>query len=98
MRIIFLVLVTLSLASCGARGTIGKACNGSDRSAANPRLCNCIQRVANQTLSASDQRRAAPFFAEPDKAQETRARDDRSSEAFWKRYKAFASAARRTCG
>ncbi|PIE11846.1 MAG: arginine transporter [Rhodobacterales bacterium] len=97
MRILLLTLSLAVLASCGARGTIGKACSGSDRSAANPRLCNCIQSVANRTLSRADQRRAAPFFEDPDKAQEMRARDDAGSEAFWRRYKDFAEAAERSC-
>lgn len=97
MRVIAPFMIVTLLASCGASGPIGKACSGSSRSAANARLCACIQKAADSSLSRADQRRAAPFFEDPDKAQETRARDDSASEAFWRRYKRFASAAERRC-
>lgn len=100
MRPIAALLILTTLAACGgsARGPIGAACSASSRSAASPALCRCIQQVASQSLSRADQSRAAPFFADPDQAQATRTRDDRASEAFWRRYKAFASAAEARCG
>ncbi|GGL50986.1 hypothetical protein GCM10011392_01410 [Wenxinia marina] len=88
------------LGSCGggtASGEIGQACMAGGRSAANPRLCGCIQSVANQTLSRADQRRAARFFDDPDEAQETRTRDDSATEAFWRRYRDFANRAESAC-
>ena len=93
-------LAFVVLGTCGARvsGEIGQACMAGGRSAANPALCGCIQQVANQTLSRSDQARAASFFEDPDLAQETRTRDDARSEAFWDRYRAFSTAAERSCG
>lgn len=101
MRNIALIMALTALASCGggrATGPIGSACSASDRSAANARLCSCIQRVASDKLSLSDQRRAAPFFTDPDRAQETRARTDSASDAFWRRYKSFADSAAARCG
>lgn len=101
MRIIVPVLALAALASCGgssATGPIGSACSASSRSAANARLCSCVQRVASDKLSLADQRRAAPFFTNPDKAQETKARTDSASDAFWRRYKSFASSAAARCG
>jgi len=89
------------LAACGGNrvtGEIGKACIKADRKAASSRLCSCVQRAADQTLTGSDQRRAAVFFDEPHKAQETRQSDNRSSERFWKRYKKFSTTAKRMCG
>ena len=99
MRILMLALCVAALASCGPRvtGEIGKACLASDRSAANPRLCNCVQAAANRHLNGRDQELAATFFANPDIAQEIRARDDRASEAFWQRYKDFSETAERSC-
>jgi len=93
-------ITILALASCGPRasGDIGRACAASDRPAASSALCSCIQTVANQSLSASDQQRAARFFADPDLAQSTRQADGASNEAFWDRYTAFAERARLTCG
>lgn len=82
----------------GVSGEIGRACMAGGRDAANPQLCSCVQGVANQSLSARDQRRAARFFTDPDKAQETRTSDRSRDEAFWDRYRAFASRAEAICG
>lgn len=98
---VLMILALTGLAACsggrGVSGPVGSACLGGGRGAATPVLCSCVQGVADQTLSASDQRRAATFFDDPDKAQETRAADDSASEAFWARYRAFADAAERVC-
>jgi len=85
---------------CGGRvsGDIGRACMSGGRNAASPQLCSCIQGVANQSLSGSDQRRAAQFFENPDVAQQTRASDRGGDEAFWLRYRAFADRAAAICG
>jgi len=102
MHKLLMVGVCLTLVGCGGggrvSGEIGQACIAADRNAATPALCSCIQRVASQSLSSSDQRRAARFFADPDLAQSTRQADGRANEAFWDRYTAFADTARRSCG
>lgn len=101
MRKPMTVLSLTLLTACGAGGVtgpIGNACMDADRSAANPALCSCVQSVADQTLSGSEQRRAAGFFEDPDKAQAARTSDNASTEAFWDRYRAFSDAARRSCG
>lgn len=99
MRLTGVTLILIALAACGPRvtGEVGKACISADRSAANPRLCSCVQQAANQTLNGSDQIRAATFFADPQLAQDTRQSDNRSAERFWDRYKVFADTARRLC-
>ncbi|MEX0349100.1 MAG: hypothetical protein AB3N15_06705 [Paracoccaceae bacterium] len=79
-------------------GAISKACRASDRPAANTRLCNCIQRVANQSLSASERRKVAKWFSDPHEAQEIRMSDKRSDERLWRRYKAFGARAQNNCG
>ncbi len=88
-----------ALGGCGGgvSGEIGRACMTGGRDAASPRLCSCIQGVANQSLSVADQRRAARFFADPDRAQATRVSDSSGDEAFWQRYRAFASRAEAIC-
>ena len=97
----FAVLGTvLALAGCGGggvSGTIGQACMEGGRSAANPRVCGCIQGVADQTLSRGEQSRVAAWFSEPDQAQAWRVRDDAGSEAFWRRYRSFADQSERLC-
>jgi hypothetical protein len=101
MRRAFVTLSLLAVtAACSAavNGELAKACVAADRSAANPRLCSCVQNVANQSLSSSDQALAVRFFDDPQLAQDTRQSDNRSSEAFWQRYRAFANSARRQCG
>jgi len=99
MRTLFVILPLLALAACGpgVTGEIGKACIAADRSAANPRLCSCVQAAANRHLNGRDQELAATVFETPDLAQEIRARDDRASEAFWQRYKDFSRTAERSC-
>ncbi|WP_114965471.1 hypothetical protein [Alkalilacustris brevis] len=78
-------------------GPIETACNRSDRSAANPALCRCIQSIANQTLTRADQRQAARFFRDPQRAQDARmSRSSRDNE-FWARYRAFGTAAEARC-
>ena len=78
-------------------GTMQRACMKSDRKAANRRLCGCIDKVARKTLSSSDQRLAATFFADPHKSQEIRQSDRTSHEVFWKRYKKFGTQAQQRC-
>ena len=79
-------------------GPISSACMKSDRQAASAALCGCIQQVADQVLQGSDQRRAAQFFADPDKAQAAWRSQSSSDDRFWDRYKAFGASAQASCG
>lgn len=81
-----------------ATGEISRACLAADRDAASPRLCSCIQGVANRELSARDRTRVASFFEDPEVAHATKISDTRSNDAFWDRYQSFVSAARAQCG
>ncbi|MCC7321933.1 MAG: arginine transporter [Rubellimicrobium sp.] len=96
------VRVALVLDGCGGgvrvSGEIGTACIGGGRDAANPALCSCVQRAADQALTAAEQRRAATFFANPHLAQEVRQSDRASDERFWQRYRAFSERAEAMCG
>jgi len=89
--------IVLPTGEAAARG-IERACNASDRRAANPALCGCIQRVADQMLTNGDQRRAARFFRDPQRAQEVRKSDTRADDAFWQRWRDYARTARDICG
>ncbi|WP_319825750.1 hypothetical protein [Thalassovita sp.] len=60
-------------------------------------LCGCIQRVADQTLTRSDQKIAAKFFTEPQKAQDMRQSGSTHHEEFWRRYKEFGVSAAASC-
>ncbi len=110
MRIFLLTLVVFALASCGGRsnssrgssvafatGPMYSACLEADRKNASRALCGCIQAVANGDLSSRDQTRAARFFEDPQRAQDTRQSDNSTSEVFWKRYRAYADKAERAC-
>lgn len=79
-------------------GPVETACNRSDREASSRSLCDCIQEVADQTLSSSDQRRAASFFKDPEKAHKVWMSKSRADDAFWDRYKAFGEQAEAFCG
>ena len=92
-----LVLLSIGAETSFAAGTIERACVRSDRKAANRALCGCIQDVADLTLTGSDQKLAATFFKNPQKAQDVRQSDRRSHEIFWKRYKNFGETARAYC-
>lgn len=95
-RIVIAAGVYLMTAPLAMAGPIDNACSRSDRGASS-RLCSCIQQVADQTLSRSDQRRAAKFFSDPHEAQEVRASNSSSDNAFWSRYTRFASTAEAYC-
>ncbi|AKS46853.1 hypothetical protein SAMN05444287_1977 [Octadecabacter temperatus] len=82
----------------GATGDISRACLAADRSAANPSLCGCVQRVANSELSSRDRARVATFMADPEIANETKISNSNANDAFWDRYRAFISSARSQCG
>jgi hypothetical protein len=91
---LFVIAITMPAQS----GVIERACLTADRSAASPRLCGCIQSVADQTLRNGEQRKAARFFSDPHEAQEVRQSSRQSDRRFWDRYRAFGAAAEPYCG
>ena len=102
----YLVLITLCAGTLAwaapapvsaAPGVINRACQQANRSAATPRLCGCIQRVANDTLRRSERRKVAKFFRDPHRAQKVRQSSRRGDEILWKRYKAFGERAEAVC-
>lgn len=78
-------------------GPIEGVCVRSDRAQASYALCRCIDAVAQQTLTRSEQRRAASFFRDPDLAQEVRMSKRESDNVFWTRYRAFGETAEQYC-
>ncbi len=80
-----------------AAGPVETACNRSSRDAANPMLCDCIQQVADMTLTGGDQRRAAGFFKDPEKAHKVWMSKSKSDDLFWDRYKSFGEMAEAYC-
>ena len=76
---------------------IERACLRSDRPGTNRSLCGCIQDAANLTLNSRDQRLAATFFANPDRAQQIRSSSTQRDEVFWKRYENFGKTAEHYC-
>lgn len=88
------VLLTTPFAEAGP---IDNACIRSERGAANPALCGCIQQVADMTLSRADQRRAAGFFRDAQQAQDVRMSKRDADNQFWARYKTFAATAEAYC-
>lgn len=84
------------LAAVAVAGPIERACMSSDRGG-NRSLCGCIQNVADSTLSGGDQRRAAKFFKDPERAHQTWVSQSASDDAFWDRYKNFGETAEASC-
>jgi hypothetical protein len=93
----FISLVFLLTTEQGFAGTIQQACLKSHRGAGQRALCACIQDVADRTLSSRDQKLAARFLVDPDKAERARKSSRRSDEAFWGRYENFGEAAKFYC-
>lgn len=91
------VFQTETPASLFASGPIQKACQTDRRKASSRARCGCVQAVANQTLSTSEQRRGAKFFKNPAKLQEVRQSDNPANERFWKAWKAYGQAAAALC-
>ncbi|CAM3000177.1 hypothetical protein SAMN04488021_101331 [Paracoccus aminovorans] len=96
-RLMIAAAAVVLTAPLAVAGPIDSACMRSDRAAGNRQACGCIQQVADQTLSRADQRRAARFFRDADEAQKVRMSKSDADNAFWSRYKTFASAAEAYC-
>jgi len=92
-----LALILGALASPLFAAQIERACMKSERSYGQRSLCGCIQDAANLTLTSGDQRLAASFFKDPDRAQAIRQSDRPAHEAFWQRYKNFGQTAEHFC-
>ena len=92
-----MILAVLVLGAPAFAGPIETACNRSARQSGNPALCQCIQKVADATLAAPDQRRAAKFFTNPEKADKAWQSQSSGDDAFWARYKAFGAQAQEYC-
>ena len=86
-----------AIAAPSFAGPIESACLRSDRKGASRQLCGCIQQVADMTLRSADQRKAAGFFRDPDRAQKVKMSKSKSDDAFWDRYKAFGEQAEAYC-
>ncbi|KIN70547.1 hypothetical protein Z945_3602 [Sulfitobacter noctilucae] len=82
-----------------ATGPIQKACQALDRRAATQSRCGCVQAVANQELSAAQQRRGAKYFRDPHALQQVRQNQDNnaSNREFWAAWKAYGQTASRVC-
>lgn len=79
-------------------GVIERACRSSDRSAANPSLCRCIQKVANARLTVGERKTVSKWFDDPHQAQVVRQSSNARDERLWERYKLFGATAAKTCG
>lgn len=85
-----------AMTGAASAGPIQSACMAAGR-AASPGLCSCIQQVADITLRGADQRKAAGFFRDPEKAQAMRMSKTRADDAFWDRYVIFGQQAEMAC-
>ena len=110
-RISIALTLVVSLSACGGgrdgvgrglvalvtAGPIAKACLESGRSAVTPARCDCIQQVADQSLSGPDQRRGATFFGAPERAQDVRLSDTTLDDEFWARWTDYGKRAEQIC-
>lgn len=91
-------IAAMTLSTAAQAGPVERACLRSDRAGAAGAVCACIQQVADMTLTGSDQRRAASFFKDPEKAQDVFLSQSASDDAFWDRYQNFGRTAEAYCG
>ncbi|WP_037311931.1 hypothetical protein [Ruegeria halocynthiae] len=76
---------------------IKRACLASDRTAATRARCSCIQQVANQALTRSDQKTVAKWFKDPHQAQVLKMSQTERDDALWDRYRNFGQLAQAVC-
>ncbi|MGV8986612.1 MAG: hypothetical protein ACOH2H_10040 [Cypionkella sp.] len=93
----FAALALMSTVEMASAGPIENACLRSSRQAVNRSLCSCIQQVADITLGGRDQRLAASFFKDPDRAQKVHMSQTRNDDDFWNRYVTFGQQAKMAC-
>lgn len=93
----FAALAVVFVAGMAWAGPIERACVASDRGAANRAACACIQSVADMTLTGGDQRKAAKFFSDPERAQDVFLSKRSADDAFWDRYQNFGATAEAYC-
>ena len=97
MRTALIAAVFCAVAPITAKaGPIDNACLKSNR-ASSQIVCDCIQRVADMTLSNSDQKLAATLLRDPEKAQDIAYLNRTSHREFWVRYTNFGAAAEQVC-
>ena len=113
VRINLAFVAAFALAACGggtryasgpsapavlfASGPIQQACQKAGRKAASRARCGCVQAVADQELSARDQKRGARYFSNPAALQDVRQSDASGNERFWKAWKAYGARAAELC-
>jgi hypothetical protein len=89
--------LALGFGSAASAGVLERACNASPQQSSDRNLCGCIQQVADLTLSGREQKLAAGFFKDPQKAQVMRQSARRRDEKFWGKYKVFGEYAALYC-
>jgi len=97
MKIFQLALITALVLSpqMTAANAIRNACLKADRGSRSQ--CSCIQSIADRTLNNSQQRKGATFFANPQRAQDTRQSDRRADTEMWEAWKNFGQTAAAIC-
>lgn len=96
--IAILGVTLMGLLATGAdAGPIERACNKSDRDAANRAICACLQQVADLTLDRTEQGRAAKLLNNPEKAHALWMSTSRKDDVFWDRYTNFGAQAEVYC-
>ncbi|MGI9368589.1 MAG: hypothetical protein ACR2O2_07095 [Ruegeria sp.] len=90
-------MLTAAVPQTADASQIKRACLASDRSAATRDRCSCIQRVADNILTRSDQKTVAKWFTDPHQAQVLKMSKSAQDDALWDRYQAFGQTAQAVC-
>ena len=97
LLIAFCAASLTAVAQVADAAQIRQACMASDRSAATRDRCSCIQRVADQALTRSDQKTVAKWFKDPHQAQVLKMSKSARDDALWDRYQNFGQMAQAIC-
>lgn len=97
LLIAFCAASLTAVAQVADAAQIRQACMASDRSAATRDRCSCIQRVADQALTRSDQKTVAKWFKDPHQAQVLKMSKTARDDALWDRYQNFGQMAQAIC-
>jgi len=90
------VLAALLFPLAAVAGPVERACLAA-QSAQSPRLCSCIQAVADMNLQPREQQRVSRFFADPHQSQQLRTSSRPGDAELWQRYQLFGETAERLC-
>lgn len=89
-------ILLLCIPSISYSEALKKACMEA-KQIKSSRVCQCLQKTADQTLTRSEQFRVVTFLKNPDISQAVKASERRTDKMFWSKFSRFGRLAERRC-